>query len=75
VAPTRDLRLLAGATFLSSAGDRLALIVLALQVDERGTDGAQLDVHGRSTASRGAIQPGGLCCPRPATQRLGEAGG
>jgi hypothetical protein len=34
VAPTRDLRLLAGATFLSSAGDLLALIVLALQVHE-----------------------------------------
>jgi hypothetical protein len=43
--------------------------------DERGTDGAQLDVHSRSTAPRGAIQPGGLCCPRPATQPPGEAGG
>jgi MFS family permease len=34
VAPTRDLRLLAGATFPSSAGDLLALIVLPLQVHE-----------------------------------------
>jgi MFS family permease len=31
---TRDLRLLAGAVFLSAAGDLLALIVLALQVHE-----------------------------------------
>jgi MFS family permease len=31
---SRDLRLLAGAVFLSSAGDLLALIVLALQVHE-----------------------------------------
>ena len=30
----RDLRLLAGAVFLSAAGDLLALIVLALQVHE-----------------------------------------
>ena len=30
MAVTRDLRLPAGATFLSSAGDLLALIVLAL---------------------------------------------
>jgi MFS family permease len=34
VGSTRDLRLLAGATFLSSAGDLLALIVLALQVHD-----------------------------------------
>jgi MFS family permease len=32
--PRRDLRLLAGAVFLSSAGDLLALIVLALQVHD-----------------------------------------
>jgi MFS family permease len=31
---TRDLRLLAGAVFLSAAGDLLALVVLALQVHE-----------------------------------------
>ena len=31
---SRDLRLLAGAVFLSAAGDLLALIVLALQVHE-----------------------------------------
>jgi len=34
VPSTRDVRLLAGAVFLSSAGDLLALIVLALQVHE-----------------------------------------
>jgi Na+/melibiose symporter-like transporter len=34
VGSTRDLRLLAGAVFLSSAGDLLALVVLALQVHE-----------------------------------------
>jgi MFS family permease len=34
VASARDLRLLAGAVFLSSAGDLLVLIVLALQVHE-----------------------------------------
>jgi hypothetical protein len=39
VALTRDLRLLAGATFLSSAGDLLALIVLALRVRERTGSG------------------------------------
>jgi MFS family permease len=33
-APARDLGLLAGAVFLSSAGDLLAVIVLALQVHE-----------------------------------------
>jgi MFS family permease len=32
--PSRDLRLLAGAVFLSAAGDLLAVIVLALQVHE-----------------------------------------
>src|SRR3712207_6585441 len=34
VRTTRDLRLLAGAVFLSAAGDLLALIVLALQVHD-----------------------------------------
>ena len=34
LSPSRDLRLLAGAVFLSAAGDLLALIVLALQVHE-----------------------------------------
>jgi Na+/melibiose symporter-like transporter len=34
VSTSRDLRLLAGAVFLSAAGDLLALIVLALQVHE-----------------------------------------
>jgi hypothetical protein len=32
--PTRDLRLLAGAVFLSAAGDLLAVVVLALQVHD-----------------------------------------
>jgi MFS family permease len=36
---SRDLRLLAGAVFLSAAGDLLALIVLALQVHDRTGSG------------------------------------
>ncbi len=41
---TRDLRLLAGAVFLSSAGDLFALIVLALQVHDLTGSGLAVSV-------------------------------
>jgi hypothetical protein len=73
VASTRDLRLLAGATFLSSAGDLLALLVLALHVHELTGSGLAVSALFRDDArTHDRDRAAGWARRRPVRERAGS---